>query len=58
MPLSEIGPMDVQEGSWVVQGATLLLWLNMLGKLSDLEHMRNKNLHVHSPASIHTLLAS
>ena len=54
MPLSEIGPRDVQEGSWFVEGATLLLWLNMLGKLLDLEHMRNKNQHVHIPTTIHT----
>ena len=54
MPLSEKGPRDLQEGSWVVQGATLLSWRHRLGKLLDLEHMQNKNQHVHSPAAIHT----
>ena len=54
MTLSKIGPMDVKEGSCLVEGATLLLCLNMLGKLLDHEHMRNKNLHVHSLAAIHT----
>jgi hypothetical protein len=54
MPLSERGPRDVQEGSFVVEGATLLLWMNRLGTLLDLEHMQNKIQHVHSPAFMHT----
>jgi hypothetical protein len=54
MPLSERGTRDVQEGSFVVEGATLLLWMNKLGTLLDLEHMQNKIQHVHSLAFIHT----
>lgn len=54
MPLSERAPRDVQEGRLVVQGATLLLWMNKLGTLLDLEHMQNKIQHVHSPAFMHT----